>query len=364
MAQQRVFWAVEAVGFASLGSQTYISAHGVQSVGITTAFPLTPVFELGESKIYQLMETIPDVQVTMEKVLDGYPLLYHLATKGSPSVTLFGRSNTQCAVALSIFPDTNDSASGAPNAQVTMSGMYVSSSSFTFPGDGTPFKESLTLVGNNKLWRTPAQSTFSGGFLNTDRPLAYTYGSGGIQRSANLLFNFAGITTRDANSQVNSSPSLPCTILPPDVAGISTSGTNELVPGTSNYKCSIQNMSVSINLGRDKINELGHNTPYYRFMTTPVEVTTEIEVISKSGDWISATEEGVYGNGLNTRTSTIKIATQEGTFIDLGTENKCSNVSMNGGDTGGGNQSMTYTFQTYNYYSISHDLDVTSAIAA
>ena len=363
MAQNRVIWAVEAVGFAQLGSQTYTSAHGVQSVGITTAFSLTPVFELGESKIYQLLEAIPDIQVTMEKVLDGYPLLYHLATKGAASATLFGRSGVQSTVALSIFPDTNDSASGTPNAQVVMSGLYVSTSSFSFPADGSPFKESITLVGNHKLWRSPAQATFSGGFTNTDRPLADTYGSGGVQTRRNLLFNFAGISTTDANGSLNATPALPCTILPRDIAGISSSGTNNLVGGTSNYQASIQNMTVSINLGREAINELGHNTPYYRFMNVPVEVTTEIEVISKSGDWISATEEGVYGNGINTRAATIKIATTEGTFIDLGTENKCSNCSMTGGDTGGGNQTMSYTFQTYNFYSVYHDQDPTSAIA-
>lgn len=364
MAQNRVYWAVEAVGFAQLGSQTYTAAHGVQSVGVTTAFPLTPIFELGESKIYQLIEAIPDVQVTMEKVLDGYPLLYHLATKGSASATLFGRANTQCTVALSIFPDTNDSASGIPTAQVTMSGLYVSSSSFSFPADGSPFKESITLVGNEKLWRTPGQSTFSGGFLNTDRPLAYTYDSGGVQTRRNLLFDFAGITTFDSNNYVNATPSKACTILPRDIAGISPSGTNELVPGTTNYKASVQNINVSINLGREAINELGHNTPYYRFMNTPVEVTAEIEVNSKSGDWVSATEAGVYGQGINTRSSTIKIATTEGTFIDLGPENKCSNISIGGGDTGGGNQTITYSYSTYNYYTVSADSDPTVGLAA
>lgn len=362
MTQNRVFWAVEAVGFATLGSQTFVSAHGVQSVGITTSFNLSPVFQLGQSRVYENLEDIPNVEVTMEKVLDGYPLLYHLATKGSSSATLFGRSNSQCIVGLSIFPDTSDSASGVPVAQVNMSGLYVSSSSFQFPADGN-FTESITLVGNNKLYKVPSAATYSGGFTNTDVPLATTYGSGGIQRRQNFLFAQTGISTTDINGAVDASPSTPCTVLPADIAGISTSGTNEVVPGTANYKCSITNVGVSVDLGREAINELGHKVPYYRFMSLPVEIQTTIEVISKSGDWVSATEEGVYSGGNNTRLATIKIATQEGTFIDLGTQNRLSNVSITGADTGGGNQTISYSFSTYNDYTVYHDQDVTVALA-
>lgn len=364
MPQNRVFWAVEAVGFAQLGSHTYTAAHGVQSVGITTTFNLTPVFQLGQSRVYENIEDIPDVEVTMEKVLDGYPLLYHLATRGASSATLLGRANSQCTVALSIFPDTNDSASGAPVAQVTMSGLYVSSSSFSFPADGN-FTESLTLVGNEKLWRTPAQATFSGGFTNTDRPLALTQDSGGIQRRENLLFGLGyAFGAPDINSQVNASASAPCTILPRDITGISASGTNELVPGTQNYKVSIQNITVTASLGREAINELGHKAPYYRFIGLPVEVTTEIEAISKSGDWISVAEAGSLSNGNNTYVNTIKIATQEGTFIDLGTENRLSNSSITGADTGGGNQTTSYSYSTYNDYTVLHDQDPTGGLAA
>lgn len=361
MANNRVFWAAEAVGFATLGSNTYVAAHGVQSLGMTTAFNLTPVFELGQSAIYQLLEDIPDVQVTMEKALDGYPLLYHLATKGSASADLFGRSATRTSIAVSIFPDTFSSASGAPNATVTCSGMYLSSSSFTFSQDGF-FKESITLVGNDKLWQSTG-STFSGGFNNADSPLALTSNSGGIQRRQNMLFDGSVATGLDANGQVNATATTKCTILPPDVAGIDGSGINRYNTSLTQYSCALQNITVSVNLGREAINELGHKTPYFRFMTVPVEVTTEIEILSKSGDWISGTQAGVYANGNNTRQSTIKLATQDGIFIDLGTKNQCSNVAVNGGDTGGGNQTITYSFITYNYYTVTHPQDPTGALA-
>lgn len=361
MAQNRVFWAVQAVGFAPLGSETFTAARGVQSVGVTAQFNLSPVQQLGQSRIYENIEDIPNVEIQMQKVLDGFPLLYHLATKGSPSATLFGRSNTQCIVALPIFPDTNDSASGAPVSTMVSSGLYVSSSSFAFPADGN-FTESITLVGNEMTWKSTG-ATFSGGFDNNESPLALTYGSGGVQNRKNFLFDFTGISTYDSNDQINATPALPCSVLHPDLPGISASGTNNKVAGTNNYLCSIQNVSVSVNLGREAINELGHRIPYYRFMNVPVEVTSEFEVISKSGFWVSASETGQYANGANTREGTIKIATTDGTFIDLGTKNRLSNISQNGGDTGGGNQSLSFTFVTNNDYTVYHDQDPTGALA-
>ena len=56
--------------------------HGLQSVGITTNFNLEQAFELGQIEIYENIEGTPDVEVTLEKVLDGDPLIYHLATTG------------------------------------------------------------------------------------------------------------------------------------------------------------------------------------------------------------------------------------------------------------------------------------------
>lgn len=356
----RVIFPTQALGFATIGSQTFIAAKGVQSANASANIPLDPQFELGQSAVYENVEDIPQIELTVQKVLDGYPLLYHLATKGSSTGTLFGRANTQSIVAMSVFPDTNDSASGAPVMQITMSGMYVSSVSYNFSVDGSA-TEDVTLVGNHRTWRTTA--TFSGGFDNNDSPLALTYNSGGVQRREDVLFSYTGITTTDANGQVNATPALPCTILPPDVAGISSSGTNELIAGTQNYQCSIQSISVSADLSRDQINELGHKSPYCRTLTIPVSVTTDIEIINKSGDCVNFTEGGSY-NGNNTRNATIKVASRDGTFIDLGTKNRLSNISHGGGDTGGGNATITYTFETQNYFTVYHDQDPTSALAA
>ena len=106
MANNRVFYACEAVGFAPQGSTTPIALHGGQSVGINTNFSLTPTNELGQLETYQMVEGVPDIEVTITKVLDGYPLAYLLATQGASYSTLAGRANQRPQVYLSSFPVT------------------------------------------------------------------------------------------------------------------------------------------------------------------------------------------------------------------------------------------------------------------
>ena len=362
MTNRRIFWAVKALGIAPQSTADYVECHGVQSVGITTSFNLEQVFELGQIAIYENIEDIPDVEVTAEKVLDGYPLLYHLATTGSTSDTLSGRSGRKSNFTLSIFDDTQDSASGTPQTQVEMSGMFVSAVSYTFPVDGS-FTESLTAVGNNKTWRTAA-FTFSGTlFDNTDEPLALTSGWGGVQRREDMIFDYNAVTL-DSNSQANEAYSIvnfnagnpAATVLPRQIEGISSSGTND-IDAEGNFSCSIQNISVSSDLGRTELNELGRRAPFFRFVEFPVEVTCEIEVLSKQGDLIDGTEEGALGGGANLQNETIKIGTREGTFINLGTKNKLSNISYGGGDTGGGQDTTTYSYTTFNDFTVSHPQD-------
>ncbi|KKL80232.1 hypothetical protein LCGC14_2006800, partial [marine sediment metagenome] len=160
--QNRIFFAIEALGFAPDGVVSpvsgtndpsgFVTAHGVQSVGITTTFNLEQVFELGQLELYENIEGIPDIELTAQKVLDGYPLLYHLATPVAAAASLVGRSNEQVYVALNIYQDTQESATGVPLQQLGMSGMFVSALSYTLNVDGNS-TEDITLVGNNKEWK-------------------------------------------------------------------------------------------------------------------------------------------------------------------------------------------------------------------
>ena len=109
----RIFYACQAVaiglegaGAASAPLAAANMAHGVQSVGITTNFNLEQAFELAQIEIYENIEGTPDVEVTLEKVLDGYPLLYHMATTGmygGGQTGIAARADQKCDVHLGIF---------------------------------------------------------------------------------------------------------------------------------------------------------------------------------------------------------------------------------------------------------------------
>ena len=155
-ANNRIFYACQAVAMKPMAGTNaeYKVAHGVQSVGITTNFNLEQAFELGQIQIYENIEGLPDVEVTMEKVIDGYPLLYHLASAQAESAGLVGRSKPRSDVALGIYSDGQDSINDnqtKPSTTVYMSGMYINSISYTVPVDGNA-TESITLVGNHKEW--------------------------------------------------------------------------------------------------------------------------------------------------------------------------------------------------------------------
>jgi hypothetical protein len=248
---------------------------------------------------------------------------------------------------MSIFGDTTDSASGVPLTQVTMSGLFPSSLTYTFPTDGN-CTEAVTLVGNNKLWKS-ASFDFTGTlFNNQDQPLALgPPSSGGIARRQNVLFT-------DLNG----------TLLPAagfgGIPGISASGTNDK-GSDGQYLAHISNISVSANLGRTPLYELGRRAPYFRYLDFPIEVTTEISQISTQGDQTSGTDVGVVpGSGTNLADKTIQIKLQEGLFIDLGTRNKLSTVSQGDAAATGGNMTNTYTYQTFNYLRVTHTQDPTS----
>lgn len=356
MANNRIYYAIQQVRIGKSNSYNvtnFPAIKGLQSVGITTNFNLEQVFEMGQLAIYQNVENVPDIEVTLNKVLDGYPLIYVLATEKGTAIaagltaadaSIPGRQNARCDIELSIFPDTQLSSSGTtPRSVVRCSGMYVSSVSYTFPVDGN-FTEDVTLVGNNKVWSSNYSA--SGVFSNDDEPLADSkVGRRQFLDMANCRF-------------------------PTQIPGISSSGTNDAQGGGSGFGAHFQNITVSCDFGREAIQELGTFAPYHRFVTFPVEVTSEFEVLAISGDMISATEDGYYAGftgldiaGANTSQcdgrhnlvdQTIFIQTCEGTKIDLGTKSKLTSVNYAGGDTGGGNVTVTYSYTTYNDLIIAH----------
>ena len=322
MANKRIYWAVQAVAIAEHGygqSALLSTSHivrGLQSAGITSTFNLEQVFEMGQLSLYENIEEIPDVEVTLEKVLDDDKLIYLMAAPQA-STSISSGSNDRADIYLGIWSDTADFAgSGYPQASVYCSGMYVSSVSYTLPVDGN-CTEAVTLVGNDKVWTSGNNfGDQSFGFDAAGGPDEDSPGSNGVQRRENV--NIDGST-------------LP---KPVDNAGHKNDG-------------GIQSITISTDLGREEIRELGAFGPYHRYVTFPVEVTSEFEVIASSGDLVD-----VDSTGSNLVNQTINVVLTDGTQFNLGSKNKLASASYTGGDTGGGNVSVTYSYSNFNDLSL------------
>lgn len=361
MSNNRVFYATQRFGIAPLGSNTYTTVRGGQTLNMTTTFNLEQAFEIGQLAIYENIEGIPDVELTVEKALDGHCPAYLLATQLADSATLTGRSTAKCSVAVSVYDDTNESATGSVGAEVIMSGLYPNSVGYSVTTDGFA-TESLTLIGNNKTWvgqvdgvtaASYADDPFSG---NDDFPAAIA-GSGGVNRREDVLFIYNNAAL-DANGATKSTKG---TVLPTDIPGISSSGTNDKVDG--NYQAHISSFSSTVDFARDDLFELGRRGQYHRYITFPVEVTTEIGVTASSGDLVSCTEAGINAGtgdcpvGTNLSDETIRLNLCEGLMLDVGKNNKLASVGVTGGDAGGGNVEVTYTYTNFNDFTVYHTAD-------
>ena len=336
----RIFYACQAVFVCRTGhlpttgdgdSTTVHSIHGCQSVGITTNFSLDQAFELGQVEIYANREEVADIELTMEKVIDGNNLIYLSAVGSSGTSSIATASNQRADVYLAIYSDGVNAQDNEPLSVVNCSGMYVSSVSYTYPVDGNA-TESVTFVGSDKHWNadthgttvaTPSSSwgTAETGIGNTtaDTPLS------GVVRRTDILLT---------------SP----TVLPAEVKR-QMSGADSVGPTEGGFH--LQNISVSADFGRDNILELGRFGPYTKYSTFPFEITSEFEVIATSGDLIS-----VSGDHPGLVDRQIVIGDNAGTVIDLGNANKLSSVSYSGGDTGGGNATLTYSYSTFNDFTV------------
>ena len=134
MAAKRIYWAIEALAVSSgdpdgaakgggaLAAADFVS--GVQSVGITTTFNLEQVFQLGQLSLYQDIEEVPDVEVTVERVLDDHALLYTRAMGGTGTIS--DLQNNRADVYFSVYSDDKERAGdGNPDTSVFLSLIHI-----------------------------------------------------------------------------------------------------------------------------------------------------------------------------------------------------------------------------------------------
>jgi hypothetical protein len=295
MPNNRVFYASQGV---KVGGTT---VQGAQSAGVTTNFNLEQAFQLGQLAIYDNIITDPEVTVTISKVLDGRPTVWQLATGGG---SLVNNANDVATVVIGVGDDTDDALTST--TAITCTGMFISSVSYAFPVDSN-FTEEVTLVGNHKSLEGSVSAPSASGSI--------------VLRRQNLASS----------------------TLPSEVDGQN-----------------ITNITVSADLGRESMYKLGQYGPFHRFVNFPLEVTTEIEVSATGVDTteLDLSLVNCVSSGLPSEQEII-INLCEGSGgttyyrFNMGTKNRLQSVNYSGGDTGGGNATITYTYVTYNELSIS-----------
>ena len=321
MANNRVFYACQSVGLGPKEGGSSTVQHGVQSVGLNSSFSFEQVFELGQIEIYENIEGVPEVEATIERVLDGQSTLYEqFGTQDSsnPGQSLLNVGDGQKSLILSVFEDNKDSNTGSVQTGVECTGMYIGNYSVSINLDG-PSTESCSLVGNDKNWAAHA----------------------------------AGAVGADDE---------------PAVAVIKRQSLNTSTAYTSlpNGVDQVQSISVSVVFGREDLNELGSKYPFFRAATYPTEVTCEIsylfdethgnvtndpDIVGDGGDAVEKLKDVTSDQSIKIQLDEIDPASGAATpayRIDLGAKNRLTGVSLSGGDAGGGNSTVTYSYSTYN----------------
>lgn len=295
----RVFYASQGV---SVGGTV---VQGAQSVGVTSNFTLEQAFQLGQLALYNNVVTNPEVTVTISKVLDGESTIYKLATGGG---SLISNEGDRTDIIVSVGEDTNAALDATQS--VKMTGMYLSSVSYTMPVDGF-MTEEVSFIGDSKVF-----STSSGNLI--DAP----------STSGNVVLRRQHFKTASCDFPVE------------------VSGQN------------ITNVTINADLGREAMYKLGQFGPFHRFTNFPLEVTCEFEVSATGLDGVEVSQEVTCTGGNLPEEQQITIVlcgpadgTDSYTF-NLGDKNRLTSVNYQGGDTGGGNATITYSFSTYN------DLDI------
>lgn len=321
---KRIFYATQGFTLTPVNeagtASTAMKVGGVQSLGINTNFNLEKIFQLGQLELYDSVENNPQVEITINKVIDGTKPLFLITMGGVASATsgsIVSLQNNRVNLDLYIHKDTNQGTSASTGvARLQSTGLYASNFTYTFPTDGNATEE-VTLIGNHKAWTANPSS-------------ATVFGSDATAKSIARRWKF------DRGSCVF------------------PTGSGGIYPSDS----PLTNVTVSFDLGREAIYTLGSYTPYLRYVNFPVEITTEITTLGTDGDFIDINESvysctGTRQSAISDKAIKFVICGSGGNgslTLDLGDKNKLQSVNYTGGDTGGGNVEVSYSFTTDNTF--------------
>ena len=304
MANKRVFYASQGVA-VGLSGGTATTVTGAQSVTMNTNFNIEQVFQLGRLEVYDNVVGDPTVEVTINKVLDGKPLLYNLAV-GSGSIV--ATSDKVSKVVFVVGKDTAEDLDEANNSftSITCDPIYLNSLSYNFSVDGD-FTEEASFIGLSKVAGATGLTAPASGFENRQTVL----------RRQNL--NTSGST------------------LPAAVSG-----------------ANITSISFSADFGRESMYKLGQFKEFHRYVNFPLEISLDFEVIADNLDTydIDIPDSACSGLNLPKEDITLQFCDSTGTNVyQFGFKNATlTSVAFNGGDTGGGNAALTYSYTVYNSF--------------
>jgi hypothetical protein len=327
MSNKRIFYASHAVAFAANdpnGSQSsYLTTlQGGQSISINTNWGTEQLFQLGRLAVYDQVYTVPEVEVTINKALDGFPTLFRLATgvntgagpggAGQTNHSLIGDANKRTTIVVGVGDETAQVVDDqfAEYTSINMTGMYFENITYTFPVQGI-FTEEITFRGYHKS----ANGDIDGP-VNKD------------PKTGDLLYR-QNVKLSDAS-----------TVLPPPVSG----------------KC-LTNITISANVTRDAMYCLGEFYPYHRYINFPLEITTTFETMPSGATTDSSL---LFNANASSQCSGIQLAEVPINIVlcdssgnvaysfDLGSGCKLTGHTYSGGDTGGGNVTETFTYTSYN----------------
>lgn len=355
--------------------------RGVQSVGVTTNFVTEQAFQLGQIELYEVSERQPDVEATIEKVLDGTKPMFFMVTDPAYNANIVGKTSTfRVDIGLNIYADTQTRAQNNPKSVASLSGMYLSSISYSFPVDGACL-ENLTFVGNDKLWAL--YDTSVSGHPNDVSDITATPGTDAQAPNGVALGAFSGLqelaggtavanltTVVGSGIQRREEVQISRSVLPTDLPGVSGaqtatvsgdtfggSGATNITRVTANTDLIIehlQSINLSVDFGREDVFELGSKRPFSKQVQFPIETTAAIEVITSEGDLKDASA------GLDCETTapgqyTVIVRTCDGLQVDLGDTLFLESIDQGGAGTDGGDMTCTFNYKGYNVFNVTHD---------
>lgn len=294
----RIFYASQSIQVSGTVVQ------GATSVSLATSFSLDKMYQLGHISVYDQIVNAPEVEVTIAKNLDGNSTIYNLATGGGSLVATSAATPT---LTLAIGNDTDSVVANA--ATIVMTGCFLKSVKYDMQVEGA-FTEECSFVGSSKV-----------------------VGSGG---GAPATSGAKVLSRRNFTIGGN-------TALPSEVTGKN-----------------LQSVSISADLGREAMYKLGQFTPFFRAVQFPLEITCEIAVMATAHDGVllnQGTMNGCTAAGVPSgQQITIALCEASGGaekyVFNLGDKCNLQSVNYSGGDTGGGNVTITYSYTTANTLSI------------